>query len=797
MNWKQVNLIFRREMIDQLRDRRTLFTITILPLLLYPLLGLLMMQVAQFNREYAVRVRVVGLEHWPQDLRLLDKQLNLIPRSNQDNLPKLLEFETTSHPGDDPESVRGFETTSKRLLESDEVDVILVVEPEFSERLYERLAETDPDKNVEATALDNPSLDNSALDNTALNNPAPEDAVLEDAALGAVASSGLAAAVSTASGKSTAGGASKLQSQSNFDGLRLITNLARDRSQVAQRRLATAINAWQEEWVAMQLESAGMNPRLVEPLRFTQKDTAVKSVRRALLWSKVLPFVMLIWALTGAFYPAVDLCAGEKERGTLETLLSSPARRQEIVWGKLFTVCVFSVGSALLNLLSMHVTAGIIVKRLAAAGTPNLAETLGPMPIHALGWLLLLLLPMAAFFSALALAVAALARSTKEGQYYLMPLLLVTLPLVALPMIPSLELSLGTSLVPVSGAVFLVRSLIEGRYTEALLYLPSVLLVTVCCCSLAIRWAIRQFESESVMFRESDRWNFRLWIHQLWRDRGETASPTEALMCGVIILISMFFAQFLAGTSIETWADVVKSTVTVQLGIILTPCLLMAIFLTRSVRRALRIHRTQPSHLIAATVIGVALHPAYLTLGNGIGKIYEISPETAELLTRFQIMVCSQPLWAILLVMAVLPAVCEELAFRGLIFGGLLRGQGALRAIVVSALFFGFTHTILQQSIAASLMGLVLGLIAWRTGGVICTIIVHAVNNSLSLSLAWLSQNEIAVPTSLTWAIELDNGSWGYSPTWVTLSILLSLGLFAILFKRSRVTQHVVQAEMA
>ena len=75
-------------------------------------------------------------------------------------------------------------------------------------------------------------------------------------------------------------------------------------------------------------------------------DVAEHSQQQALMWSKILPFVLFIWALTGAFYPAVDLCAGEKERGTLETLLSSPALRTEIVWGKLLTVMTFSAATA-------------------------------------------------------------------------------------------------------------------------------------------------------------------------------------------------------------------------------------------------------------------------------------------------------------------------------------------------------------------------------------------------------------------------------------------------------------------
>ena len=72
MNWRHIHLIYLREMRDQLRDRRTLFTITILPLLLYPLLGMLMMQVAQFKRDQNVRVKVVGVDHWPADAALFE-----------------------------------------------------------------------------------------------------------------------------------------------------------------------------------------------------------------------------------------------------------------------------------------------------------------------------------------------------------------------------------------------------------------------------------------------------------------------------------------------------------------------------------------------------------------------------------------------------------------------------------------------------------------------------------------------------------------------------------------------------
>ena len=103
MNWRHIQLIYHREMRDQLRDRRTLFTIAVLPLLLYPLMGLLMMQVAQFNREYSVRIRIVGQENWPQTLPLLDHQRHLVTRPGAEGVDRLMDFTTEPWPTESEE----------------------------------------------------------------------------------------------------------------------------------------------------------------------------------------------------------------------------------------------------------------------------------------------------------------------------------------------------------------------------------------------------------------------------------------------------------------------------------------------------------------------------------------------------------------------------------------------------------------------------------------------------------------------------------------------------------------------
>ena len=107
--------------------------------------------------------------------------------------------------------------------------------------------------------------------------------------------------------------------------------------------------------------------------------------------------------------------------------------------GKLVTIMLFSIVTAVLNLVSMGLTGWMVVAQLPGFGLP---------PPTAIAALAIALVPISALFSALCLALAAFARSTKEGQYYLMPLLLVTMPLVILPMSPGVELNLGNSLIP-------------------------------------------------------------------------------------------------------------------------------------------------------------------------------------------------------------------------------------------------------------------------------------------------------------------------------------------------------------
>ena len=693
MKWANVKLIFFREAKDQLRDRRTLFTIAVLPLLLYPLLGMTFMQISQFMREHPTRVWIVGSAFLPHEPPLLlDSRFAADFATDQDN--KLLELVIADYP---PSDIQGdLESIAQEKIRSGEFDAVLIFDPDFGEQLDKFRRSMSKSQNGAANT-------DSAAPNTV--DPTFDDPLL-----------------------------SETPDVMRAPGPEVFYNTADDKSRIAFQRLSRVLESWRRSLVQQNLEASSVPLEAADPFVLVNTDVAEEESRSAATWSKVLPFILMVWALTGAFYPAVDLCAGEKERGTLETLLSSPAKRSEIVWGKLLTVMMFSMTTSLLNLLSMGMTGLIIFQQLAKSADASMAMNLGPPPVSAVVWLVLALIPISALFSALALAIAAFARSSKEGQYYLLPLLMIMMPLMMLPMLPSARLDLGTSLIPVSGLMMLLRSLIEGDYAQSLAYFPPVSLVTGVCCLFAVRWAVEQFRNESVLFRESERFGVGMWMRHLIRDRGDTPNVAEAIACGVLLLMIRFFAGFMAAAP-TGWSDLVVLMLITQVVLIAAPPMMMATFLTRSPRKTLSLRLPAWKTIPAAILVALCLYPSVLWLAEGIQHLYPISSETVQQLKPFSDLVAQAPLLHVILLLALVPAVCEELAFRGFIMSGLRSGGRKSTANLISSVFFGLAHGLLQQSLSTCVVGVVIGFIAVQTGSLLPAIAYHFTHNALAVSV--------------------------------------------------------------
>jgi len=709
MLWSNVRLIFLREVRDQLRDRRTIATILVLPLVLYPLLGTSFLQIAQFMREQPTTIRIVGAERLPAAPALLAEQgFHEQWASRNERALAIVQIADSSaaEGGDEPARA-----AARGWIESGDCDAVLFVSD------YDWFAGHAP------SAVGAKETDGAERSEGANGAKEADRAKEADGADGDDGASGTSA-TARMGGPGVARGV----------GPRLFFNAASDKSSIAARRVETIVGRWRQALFERNLADRGLPPALTRPLPLEAVDLSERHRREAFVWSRLLPFVALIWALTGAFYPAVDLCAGEKERGTLETLLSSPASRGEIVWGKFLTVMSFSLLTSLFNLVSMALTATFLVGQMGKGG--GLASQLGVPPLAAIGWLVATTVPVAAFFSALALAVASFARSSKEGQYYLMPLLLVMLPLMMLSLLPGSDLTLGSSLIPVTGPMLMSRALIEGRYLEALAAVPPVLLVATLGSLFAIRWTIDQFNNEAVMFRESERWNLWLVLRQVIRDRELRPTYGQAMLCAVILLVLRFFVTVTTPTMPKSWEWFATSTVNGLTAYVLVPPLLMTLLLTRSPTAALSLRAPRWYVWPAMALLAVAIHPACQELGRFVRFLYPIGPELLEQTRRLESLLAAAPsLVHVLLVLAFVPAVCEEVAFRGFILNGFRSRGSEWMAILLSAAFFGAVHGLIQQSLTAAVLGVLLGYVAVRSGSVWPGMLLHGFHNGLQLSL--------------------------------------------------------------
>jgi len=653
MKWSNIKVIFRRELRDQLRDRRTLFMVFVLPVILYPALSILMVSLISQGKAR---------------LESLDYKVGIV---GVENAPGLLDLDDKKH---------------------------------FPVRLFV------PDKpRKQATGA----------------GPAPEDVqrrqrlhVMTDGATLDMLETGEIHVLVTF-GKDF-----KLDEQKSAP-VTIHYDSADEKSRTAAKAVREVLRRWNGELRLARLGGLGKPIDFINPIRLEDLDIATPAEAGAARLSSMFAFLLVIMALTGAFYPAVDLCAGEKERGTMETLLISPATRSEIVMGKYLTVMLASVATAVLNLAGMGVTAWHLMNVAArsTAGTP-IEFSINPLSI---AWMLVLLVPLAALFSASCLAMSTFARSTKEGQYYLTPLFIIVFPLVLITMTPGLELNPLLACVPVTGTALLLKELMQGHYQTGYLYALPVLASTTFYAYLALHWTVGLFRRESVLFREAEKLDMKLWAKSLLVDKGATPSPGAAFAAALLIAGLMFFmAPRLSETNLPTMS------LMMQLAFVLTPVLVMTGFLTSSYRRTLLLRWPGVTWMAAAVVLAITVQPLIVEFFHWLMQYVTVPEELKKIERALHEARDKMPL-LLLTGLALAPGVCEELTFRGFVLNGVLRSHRVGGAIFISALLFAAVHLNPIQFPNALVLGLLLGLLAVRSGSILPGILFHAIHNGISV----------------------------------------------------------------
>jgi sodium transport system permease protein len=273
------------------------------------------------------------------------------------------------------------------------------------------------------------------------------------------------------------------------------------KSEFASEKIDKYLKQYRDQVVKQRLAAKNLPETVLNPFEVKQENVAPPEKVSGAAIGGIIGYMVILLCMTGAMYPAMDLTAGEKERGTMETILSSPISRMHLVLGKFFLILTAALGTAVLSVTSMgvsfsvlgHYTSQTANGRAAAAG---MLLKLGPKTIASV---FLMAIPIAVLFSATLMTIALFAKTYKEAQSYLTPMtFLVIIPAIA-AMLPGVELTPKLSLIPILGTSLLCKELVAGTYHWNLI----ALIFTSNCvyAAAALFIAIKMFQRESVLFR--------------------------------------------------------------------------------------------------------------------------------------------------------------------------------------------------------------------------------------------------------------------------------------------------------
>ncbi len=284
----------------------------------------------------------------------------------------------------------------------------------------------------------------------------------------------------------------KLEEEQN-DSILIYYDKTEIKSEIAYTKLFEILKTYSDSLTDLRLFKREFDRKLLTPLKIKAENVASAKKMGGFFIAMFLPYILVILALQGGMYPAIDLTAGEKERGTLETILVSPLSRLELSVGKFLTVLTATVVTAILGTTSMTVSAIIPGTQF---GETNATFSLGPEVGLVI---LILMLPLCCFFAGILLAIALLAKSFKEAQSYLTPLMLLIIFPAMISFLPGFELSTTVAFIPIVSTVMGIKEALLGNILWGKI---GITFLSNCLfAAIGVFVAKKAFEKESVLFR--------------------------------------------------------------------------------------------------------------------------------------------------------------------------------------------------------------------------------------------------------------------------------------------------------
>ncbi len=457
---------------------------------------------------------------------------------------------------------------------------------------------------------------------------------------------------------------------------------------------------------------------------------------------QILPLILVLMTITGAIYPAIDLTAGERERGTLESLMVCPVPIIDLVVGKFLVVTTVAIMGATLNLASVTATVYF------GGFDKVIAQTGGSLPLTQMLFILLSLIPFAVLMSAIMMAVCSYARTFKEAQNYVTPVIMAVLIPGGIAALPATQLSGIMLVMPVGNMVLLSREFLLGA-TVPLGSIAMVLLSTTLYAAAAVAVAAGIFGRESVVF--SDAGSLKGVFNRVLIKPSRLPSVSMSLLVIALLFPAWFYVQSALSPSVdEDTGDLFTDTARLMplLFVFLPAAVVM--YWRVDLRDAFALRLPSARYCLAAVIIGLTAWIPAEELNVCQAKLIGAPEAILKNFAMMQASVGDMPLGTAILVLAIVPAICEELLFRGLLLSGLSSASRKWTAIITSAAMFGVFHFILFRFPVTAGLGVLLALLCWNSRSILPAIIAHLLHNSIGVYTAlhpdW--RRSIGIPES-------------------------------------------------
>ena len=618
-----IKSIFKKEMLDILRDKKTLFMTIILPILLYPTLILLMTYIMSISSKDMAKRDINIATSMPLEAQLMEK-MNVVD-----------------------------ENTGK-------INIIPLKDKDYKEALNER----------EICAY------------------------------------------------------IEVEQTGEVKDYKVYYNASNDDGSQACSRLEEILEDYKKEKVSEGIKALGLDEKaLLQPITYSFNNVAQSEQIAGYLLGIILPFILILGILTGSIYPAIDVMAGEKERGTLETLLTLPISNIELVMGKYFAVSLSALVSALLSVISIGCSMiFLILSASELIDVPGMNMDFSKLCIPLLITFVCICL-FTLVISAISMCVCSLARSFKEAQNAMTPLMLVAMLLSYSSMIPTLELSSVTAGIPVVNVVLAIKSVLTFKYDISLLMI--VLVSNSIFVMLAVWLLSKLFRSEEILFGNNNGFSFLERRSDI--KKGTMPSFSDGIILYAVAMLVLIYICSYLQAKFMLWGVALTEVIILALPV------LLSMYIKTDLRKVYSLNRPSLKELIGSGVLWLGLWGVILVIDNIFTQCGWMN-ENQNIEFQTQLLTGHNTITTFA-VIAIMPAICEEALFRGFIFTAVKDKTHPIRAILISGILFSLMHIEPVKLLPIAILGIAMGYILHKTGSIFCTMLVHVLNNGIAVLL--------------------------------------------------------------